>query len=245
MTLYLIGLLLMIVCYMVSKTYKQTKALNKDSKYVNAYIDILKGKEGSFVALEDYMKTEKNLETLNKCKIVKVFCDIVDNKDALATAQSINFGTIFKENGKVSANKITTNSDCFVWLLLDFAKASSKGNIEVMNALMDGVNVYKEELDDIVEYKIFASAYNILLNKNNDISFIRQLLSGEYGEYYYDKHLIGVTKKMAIAILAFANEELNDDEKAVLKEFVLTQVGSIFMKDLGISNKYIEEENKQ
>ena len=117
--------------------------------------------------------------------------------------------------------------------------------IDVMYNLYNKVSVYENKLNDIVEYKVFKATYESLLEKGFEgIDFLKDLLAGNYSNYSYDKQLIGVYKKMAAAILVYTGEPLSEGDDALLKDFVYTQVGNRFMKDLSIIDKYLQETPK-
>lgn len=225
---------------MTRKTRAKAKLLTKDTRYVETYTNILKNKENASEDLKEYLNVETDEKLKNKTRIVKIYDDLNNDADAMGVVEELDVKAIFGE--QVSLETLTTNSDMFVWLNLALAKAKNKGNYDVIKKLYEKFEAYGEKLSNNVEYKVFKTNYNCLVDNNDDLAFLKDLLDGNYSNYSYDKQLIGVYKSMAAALLAYKNVELNEDNEILLKGFSNSQVGNRFLSDLGIIDRYFEKE---
>lgn len=242
-TLFII--MIAIIAFMLVKNVKQAKTLRKDKGYVDAYMKILKSEEDASTNLKSYIETEVDEELKNRAKIVEVYSEMLSGNNPLELAEGINFKAALLDGEKVNLEKLTTNSDSFVWLDMDLALAKAKRYSKTMDVLFDSLKDYDEQLNTVVEYGIFKSIYNYLKNKDEAaLEFPKKLLGGDYVGMHYDKQLIGVNKKLAAALLAYANQPLDDDCKELVKDFAHTQVGNKFLKDLGILDEYLEKKEE-
>ncbi len=235
----LMGLMLV----MLFNNIHKMKTIKKDEKYINAYTAVLRKDENAVQNLEQYLLEETNPEARNKGLLVKVYTDMLEEKNPSDTIDSISFDDIFLADGNYVAEKVNKNSDAFVWLLLDLSKARSLSMIDIMDKLYEKVTSYEETLGRHVEYLVFKAAYNCMLEKDvKGIEFLNKLLGGEYGDYQYDKPLIGVFKKAAAALLVYSGEPIAKEDEEILYDFALTQVGSRFLSDLELIDRYRKQE---
>ena len=240
--LILMGLMLV----MLFNNIRKMKTMKKDEKYINAYTAVLRKEENAAENLELYLAEETNPDLRSKGLLVKVYTDMLADRNPSETIDSIGFNDIFLADGNYVPEKINRNSDSFVWLLLNLSQARSKSMIDIMDKLYEKVTAYEDTLGKHVEYLVFKAAYNCLLEKDvKGIEFLNKLLAGEYGDYQYDKQLVGVFKKVAAALLVYSGEPIEKEDEDLLYDFALTQVGSRFLSDLELIDRYRKEESPE
>lgn len=244
MNSFLLLIMTVIVIMMLVSNFRKIKNVRKDARYVDAYMRILRDEEGSHENLDNYIGEEVNPELINKSLIVKVYTDLLDRRNAGETVERINFDEVFGVDGNYVSEKVSRNSDTFVWLLLDLFKANELNNEGLLDALYEKVSKY--EMERQVEYLVFKAAYEIFKNKEDkDLSFLNKLLQGDYVGYAYDKQLVGVFKKISAALLVYANAEINQEDEVMLKDFSGTQVGNRILRSLSLLDRYRVEETKE
>ncbi|MBR3227606.1 MAG: hypothetical protein IKF68_03580 [Erysipelotrichaceae bacterium] len=240
---YLMYIMMLLVIFMLFSNMRKAKAMRKDERYISCYTAVLRDEEKAAEELEAYVNEETDPELLNKSLIVKVYTDILSGKDPHETIEKIDLSDVFLVKGEYVPEKVSRNSDAFVWLLLDLSKARSESMIDVMDKLYEKISAYEDRLGNHVEYLVLKATYNALLEKDLDgIRFLNKLLTGEYADYVYDKSLVGVFKKVAAAILIYTGEPISEEDEMLLNSFVETQVGHKFLTNLGIADKYMKKE---
>lgn len=224
-----------IVVLMLFNNIRKIKEMRKDNRYVDAYMKVLRGEEDAKDNLNSYIEAETNEITKNRALIVKAYLD----DDPKSVFEAVNYDLVFKPSGQYDANHLVSISDTFIWLILTLSKY--KDNREILDLVYS--KVFNEEFNKHVEYLVFKAAYEIISNKEEkDVSFLTSLLSGDYAEYKYDKQLIGIYKKMSVALLVYNGNAVASEDEDMLKDFVLTQVGGRFLENLNLKEKYIVKE---
>ena len=237
-------IMFVVLIMMFSSSTRKLRAAKKDGRYVDCYLKVLRDEEGSHENLNNYINEETSPELKNKSLIVKVYTDMLDQQNVSETVERINFEDVFGVNGNNTSERVTRNSDSFVWLILDLAKAKELGNEGLMDTLYEKVSQYA--MDNQVEYLVFKAAYEIFKNKEDkDTSFLKKFLQGDYVGYAYDKQLVGFFKKFAATLLVYANEEVAPEDEGMLKDFALTQIGNRLMKSLNLLDRYLVKENDE
>lgn len=242
----LVGLVILTVI-MTIKNFKRINEYKKDKSYIDLYTKVLRGQEEVHEELKKYIAQEKDACLNTKARIVKTYDDILLGTNPSEEFKEVDIKNIYYVDNKFSSEKAKLNSEIFVWLTLMLSKARCLSMIDLMNEIHNKVDTCKDDLKVLVEYQVFNSAYNSLLEKGTEgIVFLKQLLAGDYSEYVYDKNLIGIYKKIAACILVYMGEPIDEADEAMLPEFTGTLVGNRFTKDLEIYNKYapIEEERE-
>ena len=239
----LLLILMVLMLVMMFNNIRKVRNMKKDEKYILAYTGVLKKEENAVANLNKYIEEETNPELKNKGLLVKVYTDILEGINPSATIDSISFDDIFLADGNYVPEKISKNSDAFVWLLLNLSKARSQSMIDIMDKLYEKVTAYEDRLGGHVEYQVFKAACNCLLERDvKGIEFLNKLLAGEYGDYQYDKQLIGVFKKAAAALLVYSGEPIEMEDEEILYDFALSQVGNRFLSDLELIDRYYKKE---
>ena len=237
MDLIFLVILIVLTISMFSKNFKKAGQYRKDKTYIDIYTKILKNEEGAYDELVSYLGTETDACLKAKSNLIKTYVDLDNDIDEIDFMHDIFF-----DGENFVKEKIILNSEVFIWLILILSKARANTMIGAMNHINDKVSAYDEEMKDYVEYQVYKSAYLSLLEKNLDgIKFLKNLLSGEYHEYKYDKNLIGIYKKIAASLLAYMAEPLDEGDDDLIKEFTETLIGSRFTKDLEIYDRFAPE----
>lgn len=239
MNVAMLIILIALTILMSIQNFKRVKQYRKDKAYVDLYTKVLRGDESVHEELDKYIGSETDPCLNTKARIIKAYDQILLGINPSEQVKDIDIKNIFYVNDKFSIEKSKLNSEIFVWLTLMLSKARCLSMIDFMNKLYAKVQVCKDDLNVLVEYQVFNAAYNSLLEKGTDgIEFLKKLLGGDYGDYAYDKNLIGIYKKIACCLLEFTGEPLSEDDEAMLPEFTGTLVGNRFTRDLDIYDKF-------
>lgn len=245
------AVLFVLLIFICIKNVSMTRRYKHNAKYIETYKKVIHNEENSYDAIKKYIEEEKSLEFKNKAYIIKLFSELDNGKEYIDTAKSIDFKEILYVKGKLDNNQIKLNSDSFIFVILDIAKAYEKGNKDAIEILSEKINEI-EGLDNRVEYAT-VNAFIKAIRKDGDLGtpFMKNLLDGNYTEYQYDKNMIGLYKRTAAATLAFGKEEFDEFFRNDLHSFSKTFIGECLLKSLGIYEEYkpieeeIEEENKE
>ena len=233
-------LLSLFTIFILIKTRSNNKTLKKDRYYIQTYQKILKKEDGAKEALDTFIEEEKDDSVKNKALIVKAYQIAEDKGDIKEALEAIDFDKVFLDKEKFSKQKITNNSDMFVWLIL--LVSALKDDKSLLDELYNKVTKYDEYLNKFVEYILFKSTYMSVTNqKEYNIEFIHEFLSGNYKDYLYDKQIVGLYKKIAACLLAYNGNMLKEDDKTMISEFIKTYVGKRFRKNLGLSKDFLDK----
>ena len=239
MNTVLLLVLIVLTILMSMNNIKRLKQYRKDKTYIDIYTKILRDTDGAYDELVNYIGSENDACLKTKSELIKLYEDIKDDKD-LSEFDEIDFvKDIFYDGEVFSKDRVTLNSEVFIWFILILSRARNLSMMDVMDNLYNKVSKYEENLNTYIEYQVFKASYNVLLEKNEDgVSFLKKLLNGEYTEYTYDKNLIGIYKKIAACLLCYAGEIVEESDEDLIKDFTTTLIGNRFTKDLGIYEKY-------
>lgn len=239
MNIVMLVVLIILTIIMSMQNFKRIKQYKKDKTYIDLYTKVLKGEENVDEELKKYIENESDPCLNTKARIVKAYNDILLERNPSEDLKDLDIKNIYYVNGKFSEEKSKLNSEIFVWLTLMLSKARCLSMIDLMNELYEKVQALKDDLNVLVEYQVFNAAYNSLLEKGIDgIDFLKKLLNGDYGNYVYDKNLIGIYKKIACCLLVFTGEPIEKDDEAMLSDFTGTLVGNRFTRDLEIYDRF-------
>ena len=235
----LIGLGLILIFVLL-----KNRDLSKRVKYNKAYVALFNEivKEENDHALKDvnnYIASTDSIEFQNKGRIFKLFIELDQEIEYEQTLEQLDFKPLFYDGDKLKTDKIFYNSDSFVWVIATMARARKHHKQDVLDAVMAKLEVFDDILKHFVEYNVAKSAYKMFTEKDDrGVEFLKDLIEGNYAKLQYDKHLIGIYKKIAIALLAYGHEELDDGEKDDLRMLASSLVGAIITKDLDLYDEY-------
>ena len=231
-------LMILLLAYVLYRNMNMLGRYRHNKEYIECYQKMLSNDENAYDAICKYIEKEKSAEFISKANVLKIHEELERNMDCKQTLDGIDLAEIFTVNGKLNQTKLTMNTDVFIWLYMDMAKARQLSRFDVMNSLMKKLDEVPE-LQNRVEYLLAKAIYNAL-NENEDggVEFLNGLLQGNYTELGYDKGLIGLYKRFASSTLAYINEPIDDYYKEDLHAFANTLIGSNYMRDLEIYDKF-------
>ena len=238
-----IGLAILVVLISVYNAIS-LKDYRKDKEYVDTYGRFLRDEENAYEQINEYVKRNaSDPQFSNKGRVLKIYgdleCDIYDRDNVYA----LDLKPIFYKKDKFNLKKTLINSDTFIWLVLDIVKAGSKSMMDVVDHIDRKVTALQPDLNKLVEFNLCKAAYEVIRERRGDgITFLKNLLAGEYEGLTYDKRLIGVYKNIAASLLAYSGEKIEETDAAQLETFAHKLVGHRLLKDLGLLDQYLKEE---
>ncbi len=245
MDLVFFGVMLCLLAYIAYRNFGLIKRYRHNKEYIECYKEMLSGTDTAYERICKYIDSETSEEFRNKGRVLKLYQEMEKELDCKDTLEALDLSAIFFKNGKYSRQQVAINADVFVWLYLDMARARRFSKFDVLNKLYEKITAIPE-LDKRVEYQTAVAINNALLEQEDaGVGFLSSLLDGGYAGYEYEKNLIGLFKRFAAATLAYAGEPMEDYYRNDLHNFAGTQIGSVYMKDLDIYDKYPPVENKQ
>lgn len=241
-------------CLLAYVMYRNVTLISRyrhNKEYIECYQDMLAENENAYDRISRYIENEKSEEFKNKGRILKLFEQMKRNEDCQETLAQLDLKEIFYRKGKYSRAQVMMNTDVFVWLYLDMAKARKLSKFDVLDALHEKFEAMPE-MEMRVEYQLIKAIYNALCEKEDaGVEMLSSLLDGSFVKYEYEKNLIGLFKRFASSTLAYSGEPMEDYYKEDLHSFAGTAIGKTYMKDLEIYDKYPpkkteeETENKE
>lgn len=244
------AVLIALLIFICVKNASLVKRYKHNAKYIEVYKKVIHNEENSYEAIKDYIANEKSAEFKHKAYIIQLFSELENSKEYVDTAKAIDLKELFYTKGKIDSNKIKLNSDSFIFIILDIAKAYEKGNKDATEILSEKLDEI-ENLNNHLEYQTIK-AFIRAISKNGDLGnpFMKNLIEGNYTDYQYDKNMIGLYKRTASSTLAFNKEEFDDYFKNDLYSFAKTFIGECLLKSLGIFEDYkpseeVVEENQE
>lgn len=232
-----------VLAFILFTNFKMIKRYKNNKKYISCYQDIFHEAEGAYANLKEYMETEKNPCFVEKARIIRLYHELNNKYDYSESIEKLDIKKIFTRKGVVNNEEISINSDSFIFIILDMAKAYKTGEYKVIDELLNKFDA--KDYDYRLEYQELK-ALDDALNKRGDKgnTFFKSLLNGEYTNYVYDKNMIGLFKRIAAALLDYNVEEFDEFFKQDLSKFAETLIGKSIMSDIGIYDKYKVLENK-
>lgn len=234
-------LIILLVCglYLAFKNYANLKRIKQEKSYVALYSDMLKNEEGYDERINAYIAEGHNEEFTNKARIIQIYAALLHNREVADLIGNLDFYSLVYTKDGFDSRKVTMNSDSFIWMIMSMACASQLSMADVVEGLYSKMDKYSEDLDNFVEFQVSKAVYESLMEKNtNGLEFLKDLIAGEYDGYSYDKRLIGIFKRIAAAVLAYAREEIDDFCKDDLHAFAGTLLGEKLLNDLGIYDRF-------
>lgn len=212
--------------------YKQNK------NYIEAYQNVFHDKENSYNQIKNYIENEKLDEFKNKARWIKLFAELRDGLDYENTINEINLKDIFYAKDKINNSKVKMNSDTFVFVLMDIAKAYEKKKDDAIEAIVKKFDEVSD-LDNRLEYQeVYAFVRALTKKEDKGSAFMHSLLDGNYTDYAYEKNMIGLYKRIAAMSLTFNGETIDEYFANDLYSFAKNLIGENFLKSLGMYEKY-------
>ena len=244
MNFTIIIFLTLIFVYTLFMNFKLIKRYSSNKEYVECYKAMSYKEEGSKERIEKFITEAKTDLFKNKGRVL-LLCAYLDNKvDYTDVLNDLDLRCVFYgKNGKFNGKETELNSDIFIWVIEAMIKAKKNKDKKLIEGLyqkFEGMN----ELESYAEFRTVMAVKNALVNKS-DIKWFHDLLDGEYTDYRYDKKLIGIYKRIASCMCAYFKEVIDEYFTSDLAKFKSTMIGATIMKDLGIFDKYKDEEEEK
>ncbi len=245
--LFFVAMMSLLV-YVMYRNITLVKRYRHNKEYIECYKEMLAGTETAYERISAYIEEEDSAEFKNKGRVLKLYEQMDTEEDISQTLNDLDLKEIFFKKGKYSRKQTVMNVDVFVWIYLVMAKARRLSKFDVLNGLCEKFNEL-EGLENRMEFQLIRAIYNALCEKEDaGVEFLSSVLDGGFAQYEYEKNLIGLFKRFAAATLAYSGEPMEDYYKEDLRDFASTQIGSGYMKDLEIYEKYLpkkETENEE
>lgn len=229
-----IGLILIIIVFVV-RNIVLLRDLAISKKYNKIYKAVVNKDPDIINKIEEYLKTEKNEYLITKTNVLLMYQKLLNGEDVSNIVSRLDYTKIFLRKGKYEKDFVNLNSDMFIWAICCLPRLR-KGDI--LPLIKDKVSVLEDKLSKHIEYKVFFAACAVLERNTEESKFLDKLVNGEYSGLEYDKHLIAVTKRIALAYIASLNKEKNIEYADELKILSESMLGRNLLTDLEIYEVY-------
>lgn len=232
----------MIMVFVVFKNVTMFKRVKHNDNYIGCYKAMLNEEEGARELIVKTIEEEPLAEFKNKTRLFEIYTSLDDEEKLNKCLENLDLREIFYEKGQLSKQKVTMNSDSFLWVILDMMKAKKDGRPEVIDELCKRV-LSMSELSNRLEYKMVEAVGANLKDSKEGIQLFKDLLEGNTYQYAHDRQMIGIYKRTAAAMLDINNETYDEFYQQDLYNYATTLIGNSMMKLLGNYDKYHKEEN--
>ncbi|MDO4198285.1 MAG: hypothetical protein Q4D13_04800 [Erysipelotrichaceae bacterium] len=246
MDLLIYAVLVLALGFVIYKNIFLIKRMKYNNRYIECYKAMLNDDEGAEALIDKTIAEEPSEEFKSKTRFFKLYYDM-DKEDNIRTCvDDIDMKAIFFNKGQIDRQKANLNSDSFLWLMMDMAKARKVSRFDVMDALLKKVTDI-DELSNRLERKLVEVLYQSLKEEGDrGLPFFKEIIDGGYYEMQYDKQMIGLYKNISAVMLDVNGELFDEYYKEDLKKFVKTLIGGSFMKLVGNYDKFavVDEETE-
>lgn len=234
MAIIILGLIAIIIIFTV-RNIVLIKDLMISKDYKKIYKSVVENDPESINKINEYLKSEKNHYLLAKANILLMYLKLQKRIEVGYEVHNICFEDVFLKNGKYNASFVNLNSDMMIWTLCSLPRLNEVGQLyQVKEKLLK----LKDSLDNHIEYKVFFGTFSILTKDEENAKFLYDLVNGDYSGFQYDKQLIAVTKRIALAYIASQSKEKNIEYADELNILSKTMIGRNLLTDLGIYEVY-------
>lgn len=230
-----IGIIIILLIF-TTRNFLLLRDLRGSKGYRNIYQAVIHKETDVINKLEEYIKEEKNDYLLNKAYVLLMYVKLPNNDDVGEVIEKIDYTKIFLKNGKYNKQFVNINSDMIIWTLCCFPRLKK---IKKLSLIKEKFDTLQDQLSNHVEYRVFNGAYAVMNNNIEESKFLNELVNGEYSGLDYDKQLIAVTKRIALAYIACQSKEKKNIEYAdELKTLSNSMLGKSLLMDLDIYEVY-------
>ena len=238
-------ILLIVMVVMIFKNIQLIKQNKNMKRYFVCTDAILNFNEDADKIIADFIANEENNELKNKARILKLIAEVDRDEYSKDTLSFLSYDDIVFTKGAFDKKKFEFNSDSFFWSVIAMVKAHNHNRTDVIEGLKEKYAPYEKiELfkKDVVINLLYEVDKAMSSYGDKGVIFFKKLLSGEYSEYTYDKRMIGFYKNVAATMLVYLNEELEEDDLTMVKEFAKLKAGKILLTELNLYERFHEEE---
>ena len=232
-------MIIFMIFYMIYSNIGMGKKTVK-SKKLNAVLQDMPDKDLIFQELDEMIAEETDPAFTAKYQVIKVWASIYHNENDmfLENLEKLDIDPLISDGKN---NTIMNYEDSFFYLLLAIPnRLFYAEEPELMAKYYEKLEPYKETLKNYLVYALGMAARKYYQNEEDlGREMYIKLDEGEYGEYKYNKQLIGVYKNIASAFLAGIALQQNDMEMyeqqlPYIKSFTTSSLGKRWLKELGI-----------
>ncbi len=250
MTLVMFVLLI----YMVVRTFMLAKKNNKNKKLLKV-LDEINDEQKFFDDADKVIAEEKDKTFAAKIEVLRIWGDVYYRREKAFREHlsTLDIELLLHPQGS-RTDGFNDNEDSFFYLYTAIPNHLwSIGRNDLREAVNEKLKPYHDALSDTflsVMHDSFALFYDNKEDKGR--SFYNAVMNGDYGQYRYNKQLIGLYKDMITVMLARLALDDGSAEgiqpyEADLKRFAETRLGARWMKELSVelpSDEKTEEETK-
>lgn len=234
--------LIAILAVIIFKNFTLFLRAKFNRKYIALYRKMLTNPLKSYDEIVAFLKEEKNEEYRTKIAILKMECELLLSKDYKETFEIIDYSNLFETKNKIDHKKININSESFIFILMTMFKLKECNDYITLEDIKNKMK-QTSGIEERLEYAMVENTCEYLKGDKNKVSFYNKLLEGNYTEYRYDKQMVGLFKRFSQSILAYDGQNVEDYEYE-LQQFAKSTVGHTFLEQIGIYDRFKEEETK-
>ncbi|MBQ6489893.1 MAG: hypothetical protein IJI75_11795 [Solobacterium sp.] len=232
-------MIIFMIFYMIYSNIGMGKKTVK-SKKLNAVLQDMPDKDLIFQELNEMIAEETDPAFTAKYKVIKLWASIYHNENDLflEVLDELDIDPLISDGKK---NTVINYEDSFFYLLLAIPnRLFYAEEPELMKKFYEKLEPYHETLKSYLVYGLGMAAKKYYLNEDDlGREMYVKLDEGEYGEYRYNKQLIGIYKNIASSFMAGIalqqnDMELYEEQIPYLKSFSKGGLGSRWLKELGI-----------
>lgn len=233
MDIFLI-LLYAVMIYMIFRMLAMRKVNKKMSKLIDL-VKVLEDREAFMTKADENIEAAATDEERTKFQILKLW-GLCYHKEYE------NYERLLDEiNPSVLIASKSTNDDSFFYLLLavpNILQADERW--DELKKLEEKTENNREEFEKRLDYQISVHCLKYYRNEDDKgFAFFESVMEGNYGEYFYNRQLIGLYKETVATMLIKEYENKGDMEhydemKSICEQYQQTRIGDMWLKNMGI-----------
>lgn len=221
------------------------------SRRLNAVLQDMPDKDQIFKELDEMTATENDPAFVAKYQVIKLWASIYHNENEmfLDILDKLDIDPLISDGKR---NTIINYEDSFFYLFLAIPnRLFYAEEPELMEKFYEKIEPYHDTFQNLLVYALGMAARKYYQNiEDLGREMYVKLDEGEYGEYKYNKQLIGIYKNIASSFMAGIALQQNDMElyeKQIpyLQSFATGGLGSRWLKELGIELPAVEEDEEE
>lgn len=234
MGIIFLGLIIIIIVF-TFRNIVLIRDLAISKEYKKIYKSVVESDPEAITKINEYLKNESNEYLLSKTNVLLMYLKLQKRLEVGYEVHNIKFEDIFLNKGKYSTDFVNLNSDMMIWTVCCLPRLNGVGQLYQVKEKLLKLN---DTLANHIEYRVFCGAFAVLTGDEEGSKFLYDLVNGDYPKLNYDKQLISVTKRIALAYIASKNKEKNIEYADELNILSKTMIGRNILTDLGIYEIY-------
>lgn len=233
MDIFLI-LLYVVMVYMIFRMLAMRKVNKKMSKLIDL-VKVLEDREAFMTKADENIEAAATDEERTKFQILKLW-GLCYHKEYENYERLLD-----KINPSVLIASKSNNDDSFFYLLLavpNILQADERW--DELKKLEEKTENNREEFEKRLDYQISVHCLKYYRNEDDKgFAFFESVMEGNYGEYFYNRQLIGLYKETVATMLIKEYENKGDMEhydemKSICEQYQQTRIGDMWLKNMGI-----------